>query len=104
MSTPKLRDDEIAMTAFPRALCVTTTRKMSSRRYHYAVGGWAIWRRTADGSRKPIRLAVHTRCRQWISMPVLVNDWPVPGEICDLCMLHQSRDLAARVSSSQVDF
>jgi hypothetical protein len=102
MSTPKLREDEIAMVAQPRASCVTTTRKMSPQRYHWVAGGWAIWRRTADGSRKPVRLAVHTMCRQWISMPVLLDNAP-PMEICDLCLLQQRRVWAARESSG-VDF
>jgi len=103
MTTPKLRDDEIAMTAQPRASCVTTTRKMPNQRFHYVAGGWAIWRRTAEGNRVPVRLAVHTLCRQWISMPVLLDDAP-SAEICDLCMLHQDRVWAARTASGQVDF
>jgi hypothetical protein len=103
MSTPKLRDDEIAMVAQPRAMCVTTTRNMPSRRYHYVAGGWAIWRRTAEGSREPIRLAVHTRCRQWISMPDLVDEAPF-SEICDLCMLYGRRSFDALTTSGQVDF
>lgn len=104
MSTPKLRDDEIALLAVPRARNVTTTRNMPNRRYHYVVGALMVWRRTGDGdARQVVRMAVHTECRQWITLPVLVDDAPF-NEICDLCALHDHRDFKARMASGQVDF
>jgi hypothetical protein len=104
MSTPTLRDDEIAMTALPHANTVTTRRKMPRRRYHYVAGAWTIWRRSGGDSRELARMAVHTMCRDWITLPNLVDgDVPV-GEICDLCMLQQSRVWAARDAADRVDF
>lgn len=103
MSTPKLRADEIAMTAFPRAWCVTTARKMASQRYHYPAGALMIWAPAADGRREPVRMAVHTMCRNWLTLPVLVEG-DVDGEICDLCKLHESRSRNDRLTSGQVDF
>jgi hypothetical protein len=103
MSTPKLRDDEIAMTAHPRAMRVTTTRKMPSRRFHSVAGAWTIWRQSGEAGRELVRMAVHTQCRQWISMPSLVDDAPF-NEICDLCSLYEHRSFEARMASGRVDF
>lgn len=103
MSTPKLREDEIAMPGFPRAWCVTTSRRMANQRYHYPAGAWVIWGPVADGRREPVRIAVHTMCRNWLTLPVLV-DGAVDGEICDLCKLHESRVRSVRPTSGQVDF
>lgn len=87
--------------AQPRANYVTTTRKMAQRRYHYVAGAMMIWRRSADGTRVPDRMVTHTLCRNWISRTSLVDDAPA-GQVCDLCMLHQSRVWAAQ--PKPVDF
>jgi hypothetical protein len=103
MSTPKLRDDEIAVPGRPRARIVTTTRKMAKQRYHYVAGAAVIWRQIDGGSREPVRMVVHTLCRGWVTLPNLVEDAHY-SEICDLCMLQQSREWDARRTSGQVDF
>lgn len=103
MSTPKLRDNEFALPAFPRATCVTTTINMPTRRYHYVAGALVIWGRTDGGDLEPRRMTIHTQCRQWISSPSLLNDPPFQ-EICDLCMLHWRRSQEARAAQGQVDF
>jgi len=103
MSTPKLRGGEIATTAFPRTWCVTTARKMATQRYHYPAGAWVIWGPAVEGRREPVRMAVHTMCSNWLTLPVLIEG-SVDGEICDLCRLHESRLRSDRLKSVQVDF
>lgn len=104
MSTPTLREDEIAMPAQPRAWCVTTARKMTNQRYHYPAGALIVWAPNAKGRREPVRLIVHTMCRNWLTLPVLVNG-RADGPICDLCMLHERRDREAREATAPaVDF
>jgi hypothetical protein len=103
MTTPKLRADEIIMVAQPRAMCVTTTRKVSPRRYHLVAGAWTIWRSSGNGPRELVRMAVHTRCRDWITLPQLVDEAPF-NELCDLCDVHDRRDRQALQTTGQVDF